>query len=118
MKSPESSSLRYLIAYPFHVDMRYAIPDFSGLGVVEAIDRADEIAGDPADAFKPDAFAYKLAVHCGPPVVPPLSPGCVWLLRLMFEAVTSPVALSDPSSMAVVAPPDCDCMESSPLMMI
>lgn len=51
-------------------------------------------------------------------MVPPLSPGCVWLLRLMFDAVTSPVALSDPASVAVVAPPPCDCMESSPLMTI
>ena len=28
------------------------------------------------------------------------------------------VALSDPASVAVVAPPPCDCMESSPLMTI
>ena len=63
-------------------------------------------------------FRQFAVFHCGPPVVPPLSPGCVWLLRLMFEAVTSPVALSDPASVAVVAPPPCDCMESSPLMTI
>ena len=40
--------------------MLHTIPLLGALAVVEAVNRAHQIAGDAADTFKPDAFAHHL----------------------------------------------------------
>ena len=52
-----------LLCFPSHTVL-HAVPFFGPLGVVEAVQRADQITGNAADALKADALSYHFLAVC------------------------------------------------------